>query len=239
MAAQQSKVGYKDLRDYLDLLESNGLLKHITAPVDLKYEVGGIAARGLDKGGDSLVGLMFENINGYEGSRLVTNILAKTEQLALAVGTEPDDMEIYAKVEEAKTHPIPPVVVPEGSCQEMVITGDDVDVYKFPTPWWHEGDAGPVHRHDSGRDDSGPEDGLHQPGPLPLHDPGQEHDFAPSPRRTPRRRAADQDGIRRTVAHPDERSRGQADCGRARPRDGPGADLRGRAVRAVRRDRAR
>ncbi len=142
MAAQQSKVGYKDLRGYLDVLESNGLLKHITAPVDLKYEVGGIAARALDKGGDSLVGLMFENINGYEGSRLVTNILAKTEQLALAVGTEPDDMEIYARVEEAKTHPVPPVVVPEGSCQEMVITGDDVDVYKFPTPWWHEGDAG-------------------------------------------------------------------------------------------------
>ena len=33
-------VDYKDMRDYLGVLEENGLLKHITAPVDLDYEIG-------------------------------------------------------------------------------------------------------------------------------------------------------------------------------------------------------
>lgn len=140
--ASESRVGYKDMRDYLELLEGKGLLKHITAPVNLKYEVGGIAARSLDKGGDSLVGLLFENIDGYPGKRLVTNLLAKTEQLALAVGTEPDDMAIYNRIEEARLHPVAPVEVTEAACQEEVITGDDVDVYDIPVPWWHEGDAG-------------------------------------------------------------------------------------------------
>lgn len=135
-------VDYKDMRDYLGVLEENGLLKHVTAPVDLDYEIGGIAARGLDKGGDSLVGLLFENINGYPGKRVVANILAKTEQLALAIGAEPDDMTLYERIGEARQSPIAPVQVSEAVCQEEVIAGEDVNLHDLPIPWWHEGDAG-------------------------------------------------------------------------------------------------
>ena len=44
MAANKPRVQYKDLRDYLKLLESAGLLHRIKAEVDLHDEIGGITA---------------------------------------------------------------------------------------------------------------------------------------------------------------------------------------------------
>jgi len=37
---------------------------------------------------------------------------------------------------------IPPVEVKNGPVKQNTITGDDVDLFKFPTPVWHEHDAG-------------------------------------------------------------------------------------------------
>ena len=79
-------VGYKDMRDYLELLEGKGLLKHITAPVNLKYEVGGIAARSLDKGGDSLVGLQKETLRDDPDFRLEFDSLIRSMQIASQLG---------------------------------------------------------------------------------------------------------------------------------------------------------
>jgi len=45
--AVQRKVQYKDLREYLNLLEGAGLLARVTGEVDLKHEIGAICAHGL------------------------------------------------------------------------------------------------------------------------------------------------------------------------------------------------
>src|SRR5581483_9276255 len=37
-------------------------------------------------------------------------------------------------------HAVPPVEVTDGPILENVFTGDDVDLWKFPTPRWHEND---------------------------------------------------------------------------------------------------
>ena len=64
MAATEKKTGgYQDIREYLDALEENGLLKHVTAPVDLKHEIGAIASRQLERGGPAV---MFENITSAQ-----------------------------------------------------------------------------------------------------------------------------------------------------------------------------
>ncbi len=130
---------YRDLRGFLSLLEERGLLKRVKAQVDLKHEIGAICARTLDRKGPAL---LFENIKGYAGKSLAANLLSKTEQLALAFGTDPDDLKIYEAIQSGKTNPIAPVVVETGPCQEEVHMGDEVDVYEFPSPWWHELDGG-------------------------------------------------------------------------------------------------
>ncbi len=133
------RVDYRDLRGYLQLLESSGLLKRIKAEVDLKHELGAICVRGLKLRGP---GLLFENIKGYEGMQFVSNILSTTDQLATAFATEPDERKIYDLIQSGKENPVTPQVVEAGPCQEEVHLGEDVDLYEFPTPWWHELDGG-------------------------------------------------------------------------------------------------
>jgi 4-hydroxy-3-polyprenylbenzoate decarboxylase len=134
-----ARVGYRDLRGYLELLEEKGLLRHVDAEVDLKFEIGAISALSLDDAGP---GIMFENIKGHPGKKLVVNLMATTEQAAIAFGTEEDDVEIVSAIHQAKAKPIPPKVVDSAVCQEVVLTGDDIDVSDIPTPIWHEGDGG-------------------------------------------------------------------------------------------------
>jgi UbiD family decarboxylase len=134
------RVGYKDLRGYLALLEQQGLLRHVTAEVDLKHEIGAITALSLDDGGP---GLVFENIKSHPGKRLVVNVMSTTAQVAVAFHTEPDDVAIVDAIHEGKAHPIAPRIVNAAVCQEEVHTGDAIDVYSIPTPIWHEQDGGP------------------------------------------------------------------------------------------------
>lgn len=136
---KEIRVNYRDLREYLTLLEGSGLLKRIKAEVDLKHEIGAICARSLDRKGP---GLLFENIKGYKGIPIVANILSTIEQVAIAFGTEPDVRKICDLIEAGKNHSIAPQIVEAGRCQEEVHTGKEVDLYEFPTPWWHEGDGG-------------------------------------------------------------------------------------------------
>ncbi len=143
MAATESPQartgGYEDIRSYMEALEEAGLLKHVTAPVDLKHEIGAIAARSLEQGGPALV---FENIKGYEGMPLVVNLVSNNKQLGLAFGTEPDEAKIYEKLVQGMKNRIPSRIVQSGPVKEEIQHGDEVDVYKFPTPWWHEHDGG-------------------------------------------------------------------------------------------------
>ena len=134
-----SKVGYRDLREYLALLEARGLLKRISAEVDLNHEVGAIAARSLERKGPAL---MFENSKGYKGQPLVANIISTTQQLAVAFNTEADEEVIHERVVEGMNKRIPSVTLASGPCKEVIITGDDIDIDIFPTPMWHELDGG-------------------------------------------------------------------------------------------------
>ena len=74
-------IAYRDMREYIALLESKGLVAHVRTEVDLKWELGAITARSLDRGGPAL---LFDNIRGYEGHTFVTNLLSTTEQVAIA-----------------------------------------------------------------------------------------------------------------------------------------------------------
>jgi len=137
--AETKTGGYEDMRSYMDALEERGLLKHVTAEVDLKHEIGAIAARSLEQEGPALV---FENIKGYSGMPLVVNLVSNNKQLGVAFGTEPDEAKIYEKLVFGMRNRIPSRIRQTGPVKEEVHKGDEVDLYKFPTPWWHEHDGG-------------------------------------------------------------------------------------------------
>ena len=51
--------------------------------------------------------------------------------------------ELGARFARAAARPIAPVTVTEAPCQEVVLTGDDVDLTMLPIPFMHEKDGGP------------------------------------------------------------------------------------------------
>src|SRR4051812_39000802 len=135
-----ARVGYRDLREYLALLEAKGLLRHIKPQVDPELEIGAITARSLARKGPAL---WFENVKGYGPDRpLVTNIISTNEQLAVVFNTEPDEDKILERVIEGMNERIPSVTLPTGACKEVIVTGDAIDLNMVPTPRWHEHDGG-------------------------------------------------------------------------------------------------
>jgi 4-hydroxy-3-polyprenylbenzoate decarboxylase len=138
-ASNRPRVNYRDLRDYLALLEGAGLLHRITAEVDPRVELGAVAARSLERKGPAL---MFENVKGYRGKPLVANIIATNEQLAIAFNTKPEEEAIQERVVEGMDHRIPSVTLATGPCKEAIVTGDAIDIDMIPTPLWHEHDGG-------------------------------------------------------------------------------------------------
>jgi UbiD family decarboxylase len=127
------------MREYLALLEKNGLLHRITAEVDPKFEIGAIAARSLERKGPAL---WFENVKGYKGNPIVTNIISTTKQLAIAFNTEADEETIQRRVVEGMNYRIPSVTLATGPCKEVKVTGAAIDIDIIPTPYWHEHDGG-------------------------------------------------------------------------------------------------
>jgi UbiD family decarboxylase len=134
-----ARVGYRDLREYLNLLEAKKLLRHVTAPVELKHELGAITALSLSRKGPAL---SFDNVVGYSGLPLVTNIISTTEQLAVAFNTDVDERQIQERVVSGMNNRIPSLTLNTGPCKDVILTGDNVDLDIIPTPWWHEHDGG-------------------------------------------------------------------------------------------------
>ena len=138
-------MAYKDLREFISVLEKNKELLHVTEPVNPVYELAGWCRKSTDMGKEA-VALMFDNIEGYpKGYRLFANGLSTYPKIALSLGLDPatppkDIIEIFS---ERLQHPIDPVMVKTGPVKENIITGDDIDLYKFPTPWWNPRDGGP------------------------------------------------------------------------------------------------
>jgi len=135
----RGKVGYKDLREYLTVLEARKLLHRVTAEVELEDEVGAIAARSLERKGPAL---LFENIKGYPGHVLAANIISTTAQMAAAFNTDADEELIHHRVVDGMNHRIPSVRRETGPCKEVVIGEAQVDMDMVPTPRWHERDGG-------------------------------------------------------------------------------------------------
>ena len=130
----------KSMRDFIELGEKEGVVKKITAEVDWNLELSHIAKLNEEKQGPALV---FENVKGYT-TPIITSVCTTTERLALIMGLDRDKSltEIMRHWVEIADQKIEPKWVDSAPCKENILTGDDVDLYKFPTPHWYPKDGG-------------------------------------------------------------------------------------------------
>ena len=82
-------MAYKDLREFLSVLEKNGQLLRITEPVLPEPDIASAACAGT-KLGDQSPALLFENIKGYKTAKIAMNVHASWPNHALAIGMAKD-----------------------------------------------------------------------------------------------------------------------------------------------------
>ena len=153
---------YKDLRDFIRQLEAKGELVRITQPIDTDLEMTEIADRTLRAGGPAL---LFENPKNHD-MPVLANLFGTPERVAMGMGQESvEALREVGKLLAYLKEPEPPKglkdlweklpvfkqvlnmpakVLKKAPCQEVVLTGDDVDLSKIPVQRCWPGDAAPL-----------------------------------------------------------------------------------------------
>ncbi len=116
---------------------------------DWDLEIGAITALNWRKPGYR--GLLFDNIKGYpQGYRVLTSSTSNAALVALTFNlpTNVKGLELLQVVRPKLTEwysnldKFPPTFVNEGPILENVLSGNSIDLLKFPVPKWHELDGG-------------------------------------------------------------------------------------------------
>ena len=153
---------YKNLREFIALLEQQGELKRITVEVDPYLEMTEIADRTLRKGGPAL---LFENAKGFD-MPVLCNLFGTPKRVALGMGQEdvsalrevgkllaflkePEPPKGIKDLFSSITHfrPVlnmPTKTVNKPECQEVVLSGDQVDLYRLPIMHCWPDDVAPL-----------------------------------------------------------------------------------------------
>ena len=169
----------RDLRDWIALLEREGELHRITAEVDPHLEVTEIVDRLVKSGGGPA--LLFENPKGSEHPLLI-NQFGTERRMAMAFGAPSLDAVAEKLADVLEMQPPQglrekvqglkklksiadsrPKVVSKGACQEIVLTGDEVDITRLPIQTLLARRPGALH-HASGGYHEGPETGTRNVG---------------------------------------------------------------------------
>lgn len=125
-------------RGTIEFLKSINDIQVIKGEVDPIYEVSGIT-KALDGG----PALLFENVKGYPGKRIASNIFSRRERIAKIFDVD-DPKRLKFKYLEALKNGIPPKIVDNPPCQENVIT-EGIDVLNtLPIIKHTEEDAGRI-----------------------------------------------------------------------------------------------
>ena len=153
---------YKDLRDFMQQLEQRGELKRIGVTVDPKLEMTEICDRTLRAGGPAL---LFEHPTGHS-IPVLANLFGTPERVALGMGADSvaalrDVGKLLAMLKEPEPPKgfkdlwdklpnykqvlnMPPKVVKDAPCQQVVIETHDVDLARLPIQTCWPEDAGPL-----------------------------------------------------------------------------------------------
>ncbi|MPY71656.1 MAG: UbiD family decarboxylase [Alphaproteobacteria bacterium] len=168
-AAVRKPVAFGDLRGWLDALRAEGELLEVDSEVDWDCELGAIIRMGQGTGAGPA--FLFNNIKDYNGPDAICGQVFSGGQgsfsrLAMMMGL-PRDTPIRELVRTCRTifnDRVPPVTVKTGPVKENIISGDDVDLLKFPIPKWNSGDGGRYALTYAGCVTKDPDSGIHNVG---------------------------------------------------------------------------
>lgn len=136
-------MDYQDLRGWLEEINKLGELKHVEG-AHWDREIGAISELMAERGGPAL---LFDKIQDYpDGFRVLSSPFQSDTRTASVLGV-PMELSGVAMVDAFRKKlkelkPVPPVEVKDGPIKQNILTGKDVDLFKLPTPVWHERDGG-------------------------------------------------------------------------------------------------
>ncbi|KGP75132.1 hypothetical protein JT05_12265 [Desulfosporosinus sp. Tol-M] len=140
-------MAYRDLREFLSKLEERGQLVRPSVELESGFEISSLMWELADRQGPA----MLFKIKGYD-IPVVMNTHGTMERNCMGLGLEPKETfrenflairNRIAELLEDKSQWLKPTEVKTAPCQEVVITGDDVDLYKLPVFKWSPLDGGP------------------------------------------------------------------------------------------------
>jgi len=152
---------YASLRDFIDRLEKSGRLVRVKAPVSPVLEMTEIQTRLLAEQGPAV---LFENVTGSDMPVLV-NLFGTVERVAWGMDREPGQLRAVGETLAFLRQPEPPGgwrealdmlpmlrtvmamkprTVGSAPCQEIVLTGDDIDLGRLPIQTCWPGEPAPL-----------------------------------------------------------------------------------------------
>src|SRR5580704_9523322 len=146
MNIERKPVAFGDLRGWIKALEAAGEIKEIDAEVDWNIEIGTVMR--LAQGSGDGPALIFNTIKDYGANARCRRIfgcgLSSYRRVAMMLGVAPDThpRELVRLGRNVLNGSIPPKIVATGPVKENIVTGDDIDLYEFPSPWWNRLDGG-------------------------------------------------------------------------------------------------
>ena len=150
---------FRDLREFIAFLDGKGELRRVSAQVSRELEITEIVDRTIKSGGPALI---FDNVEGYD-MPVAVNLFGTHQRMAWALGVDDVD-ELTRRIRKllglvqgpprglmdkirvagdllgiARAQP---KIVSGGPCQEVVVSGDGVDLNALPVLKCWPGDAG-------------------------------------------------------------------------------------------------
>ena len=159
-------MAYASLREFLERLESAGRLVRVTEPVSSVLEMTEIQTRVIAEGGPAI---LFENVIKVDGTRsempVLVNLFGTVERVAWGMNREPAELREVGETLAFLRQPEPPggwreaiemlpllktvmAMKPKDAstayCQEVVLTGDDIDLARLPIQTCWPGEPAPL-----------------------------------------------------------------------------------------------
>ena len=157
---------YGSLREFVDLLEARGALVRVTHPVSPELEMTEIQTRLLAEGGPAV---LFENVVTQDGQKydmpVLVNLFGTVARVALGMEREPSDLRGLGETLAMLRQPKPPKGLREAwdalplvksalamrpksvksaPVQEIVLTGDEINLARLPIQTCWPGEPAPL-----------------------------------------------------------------------------------------------
>jgi 4-hydroxy-3-polyprenylbenzoate decarboxylase len=159
-------MAFQSLRDFIDHLEKSGDLVRVTEPVSSELEMTEIQTRVIAQGGPAI---LFENVLNEQGERaempVLVNLFGTVGRVAAGIGRQPEEMSEVGEWLATLRQPEPPASLKEAigmlplakvamamkpktvksaPCQEVVLTGNDIDLGRLPIQTCWPGEPAPL-----------------------------------------------------------------------------------------------